>query len=163
MTVNASKSNVVHFRPNSVSRTSSELKYGANSILITDKYTYLGITLNEFLDFTITAKTVAQSAGRALGLLIAKYKCIGGMTYDIFCKLYDTLVWPMISCGGSIFFLHKCRTKPSNEIFPGTGKYTRTAAGSGDMGWTPAFVRQWKCVCNHWNRMAYMDVGRVNK
>ena len=48
--------------------------FGTNSILITDKYAYLGITLDECLDFTITAKAVAQSASRALGFLIAKYK-----------------------------------------------------------------------------------------
>ena len=73
------------------------------SILIKDKYTYLGITLNEFLDFNITAKAVAQSASHALGLLIAKYKCIGGMTYDVYSKLYDTLVWPVISYGASVW------------------------------------------------------------
>ena len=102
MSVNASKSNVVHFRPNSVTRTSFEFKYGVTSILTADKYTYLGITLNEFLDFNITAKAVAQSVSRALGLLIAKYKCIGGMTYHVFSKLYDTLVWPVISYGASV-------------------------------------------------------------
>ena len=103
ISVNASKSNVVHFRPNSVARTSFEFKCGATSILTADKYTYLGITLNEFLDFNITTKTVAQNASRALGLLIAKYKCIGGMPYHVFSKLYDTLVWPVISYGASVW------------------------------------------------------------
>ena len=41
MSLNASKNNVVHFRPNSVTRTSFEFKCGANSILIIDKNTYL--------------------------------------------------------------------------------------------------------------------------
>ena len=49
------------------------------------------------------------------------------------------------------------------RFFLGTGKYTPTVAVSGDMGWAPAFVKQWECICNHWNRMIYMDVGRVNK
>ena len=84
MSVKASKSNVVHFRPNSVTRTSFEFKCGVTSILTSDKYIYLGITLNQFLDFNITAKAVVQSASHALGLLIAKYKCIGGTTYHVF-------------------------------------------------------------------------------
>jgi len=39
---------------------------------IVDKHINLGLVLNEHLDFSITAKSVAQSANRALGLLIAK-------------------------------------------------------------------------------------------
>ena len=84
MSINASKSNVIHFRPNPVPRLEFSFTCGAQNILIVDKYTYLGITLNEFLDFSITAKAVSQSASRALGLLIAKYKCIGGMAYDVY-------------------------------------------------------------------------------
>ena len=40
---------------------------------------YLGLMLHENLDLNITARTVAQSASRALGLLIAKSKALGGM------------------------------------------------------------------------------------
>ena len=55
---------------------------GAQKLLITDRYTYLDITLNEFLDYNVIAKAVAQSASRALGTLIAKFKCMVGMPYD---------------------------------------------------------------------------------
>jgi hypothetical protein len=48
-----------------------------------NKYMYLGILLTEHLDYNITAKTVAQSAGRALVLLIAKYKSQGGLPYEV--------------------------------------------------------------------------------
>ena len=103
MMVNASKSNVIHFRPNSVPKVAWNFKCGENDLLLTDRYTYLGITLNEFLDHNITAKVVAQSASRALGLLIAKFKCMGGMPYDVFTRLYDTMVWPVIGYGASVW------------------------------------------------------------
>ena len=64
-----------------------------------DRHTYLGITLNEFLDYNVTAKAVAQSSSRALGLLIAKLKCMGEMPYDVFTKLYDAVVWSVINYG----------------------------------------------------------------
>ena len=86
MSVNASKSNVIHFRPNSVLKINSEFRCGTQNLIITDRYTYLGITLNEFLDFSATAKAVVQSASRALGLLIAKFKSMGGMPYDVYTK-----------------------------------------------------------------------------
>ena len=36
--------------------------------------------------------------------------------------------------------------KRAMRFFLGIGKYTPTAAVSGDMGWTPAFDKQWKCI-----------------
>jgi len=60
---------------------------GDKQLEIVDKHTYLGIVLNEHLDFSITAKSVAQSAHRALCLLIAKCKIMGGLPYDAFTKL----------------------------------------------------------------------------
>ena len=44
MSVNSSKSNVIHFRPNSVPRVDFDFTCGAQSILTADKYTYLGIS-----------------------------------------------------------------------------------------------------------------------
>ena len=49
------------------------------------------------------AKSVAQSASRALGLLIAKCKSSGGLPYNVFKKLYDSTIWPVIAYGTSIW------------------------------------------------------------
>ena len=42
-------------------------------------------------------------ASRALGLLIAKCKIIGGVPYSVFTKLYDSVVWPVISYSSPIW------------------------------------------------------------
>ena len=168
ISVNASKINVIHFRPNSVLKINSEFRCGTQNLILTDRYTYLGITLNEFLDFSATAKAVAQSASRALGLLIAKFKSMVGMPYDVYKKLYDTMVWPVINYGASICGIKSfsCISAVQNRamrFFLGTGKYTPTVAVSGEMGWHPAFVKQWKSICIYWNRMIHMDAGRINR
>ena len=80
------------FWPNSVPRVDYNFKCGAQNLITTDMYTYLGITLDEYLDFNIIATCVSQSASRALGLLIAYYKCIGGTSYYVFYTLNNTLV-----------------------------------------------------------------------
>ncbi len=79
------------------------------------------------------AKVVSQSAGRALGLLIAKYKTIGGMPYDVYTKLYDSLIRPIISYGAVVWGAKRfsCINAIQNRamrFFLGTGKYTPTAA-----------------------------------
>jgi hypothetical protein len=52
---------------------------------------HLGLLLNEYLDYNITAKHVAQSAGRALGLLIAQFKKSGVLHFNVYTKLYYQL------------------------------------------------------------------------
>ena len=92
MVINPIKSQIVHFRPRSIPCTNFTFTCGSNELKIVDKYVYLGITLTEFFDFNVTAKMVSQAAGRAFGLLIAKYKTLGGMPFDVYCKLYDAMV-----------------------------------------------------------------------
>ncbi len=60
--------------------------YGEQNINVVFQYKYLGLILNEHLDYALMAKMVAKSAGRALGLLIAKCKASGGMPYDVYTK-----------------------------------------------------------------------------
>ena len=88
MIINFSKSNIVHFRPKSVSRSDFVFKCGENVVEYIDRYTYLGLLLTEHLDYNVSVKAVAQSTSRALGLLIARYKSMGGMSFSIFTKMY---------------------------------------------------------------------------
>ncbi|CAG2218028.1 unnamed protein product [Mytilus edulis] len=56
----------------------------------------------EHLDYNVTAKAVASSANRALGLVIAKCKLLGGVCFDVFVKLYESLVCPIIEYGAGM-------------------------------------------------------------
>ena len=96
MTLNVNKSNIVHFRNPPVKQTDRSFKCGNSILNIVDSYTYLGVLLTEHLDFELTAKFVAQSASRALGLLIAKYKLAGGLPSNVYTKLYKSVVCPFI-------------------------------------------------------------------
>ncbi len=77
-------------------RSNYTFTYGDLPNAISERYKYFGLILNEFLDYNITASIVATSAGRALGLLIAKYKAFGGLPYDCYTEL---LVQPIIDYG----------------------------------------------------------------
>ena len=129
MCVNNQKSNVVHFRPPSVDRTHVNFHCGDGAISVVNKYTYLGILLDEFLDYNVTAKVVAQSASRALSLLVAKTKCLGGLPFQVFTKLYDSVVWPVIAYGAAVlgdrsFSCINAVQNRAMRFFLGTGKYT---------------------------------------
>ena len=134
---------------------------------ITDKYKYLGLVLNVFLDFSMTAKLVAQSASRALGLLIAKCKSAGGMPYDVSTKLYESMVLPVIAYGAAVWDdkTNSCINAVKNRamrFFLGVGKYTLNAAASGDMRWSQPALRQWKFVLLQWHRFVTISKNRLN-
>ena len=48
-------------------------------------------------------KMIAQSASRALGLLIAKDKALGGMSYQCFLKCCDAIVQSTLNYGAPIY------------------------------------------------------------
>ena len=119
----------------------------------------------------ISAKTVAQSASRALGLLIAKYKTMGGLPYDVYTKLYDAVGWPVISHGASIWSVKtfSCINAVHNQhmrFFLGVGKFTPNNDVTWEMAWIPPDIRQWKSVVSHWARLSNninMPTTRNNK
>ena len=136
MVTNLGKSNVTHFRNSSVSRTNCEFHIGNldnNRVQVVDRYRYLGIVLNDFLDFSVTARVVADAAHRALGLLISKEKIQGGMPYKVFTKLYNALVQSIIDYGVAIWGYKEFSSinavqNRACRYFLGVGKYTPTAA-----------------------------------
>ena len=168
ISVNETKSNVVHFRSQSVPKTNFIFLCCDKQIQLASQYNYLGLLLTEFLDFGLMANTVAKSACRALGLVIYKCKLNGGLPFKCFTKLYDSLVWPIIEYGSSIWGSIKrlCIEAVQNRAsrcYLGVGKYTPNLAVQGDIGWIPAQVKQWKSLGRLWCRFKDMSQNRINK
>ena len=49
------------------------------------------------------------------------------------------------------------------RLYLGVGKYTPNLGVSGEMGWTPVPIRQWKVVANYWARLSTTNSSRLNK
>ncbi len=76
MVINEKKTEVMHFRPSCIKCTEQIVTCGRAQIQVVDKYRYLGLVFNEFMDMSQMAKVVVQTACRARGVLISKYKKI---------------------------------------------------------------------------------------
>ena len=63
----------MHFRNKGKSRSKYLFKVKGNVLEYTDTYKYLGIFINEFLDFSYTADTLAQAEAAHLVLSYKKY------------------------------------------------------------------------------------------
>ena len=168
MKINVEKTKVVHFRGKSVAQTQHVFHIGDSVLEVVQRYKYLGLILTETLDYSVTATMVAQAAGRALGLLIAKSKASGGMPYNVFSHLYDTLVQPVINYGAAVWGTQEfsCINAVQHRAcryFIGVGRYTPNPGTQGDMGWKLAPHQQWLPVTRHWCRLINMDENRLNK
>ena len=94
--VNVSKSKVIHFRTQSKSLTIVEIRCGQKMLETVNQYVFLGLLLTEHLDYMKMANQVANSASRALGLLITIFKCAGGLPLSTFTKLNNSTVLSII-------------------------------------------------------------------
>ena len=101
--INRDKSKIMHFRGPSVPRTTSDFKCGHVTLEVCETYISIGLLITEHLSYVDMAKAAVKSASRALGLLISKFKCLGGMPFNVYTKLYDTMVWPVLSYGAAIW------------------------------------------------------------
>ena len=128
LTGNPEKSKVIHFRTSTVPQSMFTFKCGAKEIENVSSYKYLGLWFNEHLDMTKTVKKLAKSASPALSALYSKSLRAGGMTLNVFKKLYESLVEPVLfySCGVwgiSDFKEIQMVQNKACRYFPGGGMY----------------------------------------
>ena len=73
ITVNETKTKVLHFRPKAKIATDIIFKCGNQKIDVDSSYKYLGFWMNEFLDMKFSIREIAKSASRALGAIYSKF------------------------------------------------------------------------------------------
>ncbi len=67
------------------------------------KYKYLGMYLNEFLDFSATVSVLAVASSRALGGIIGKIKELKNVTLKVFSRLYNSGVCPIMDYSAGVW------------------------------------------------------------
>ena len=134
---------------------------------IRECFKYLGLEFTDHLAYDANVKKVAQSARRALGLLITKVTLNGGVPFNCFVRLYDNLVWSIINYRSTIW---GSRSYPAIEsvhnracrYFLGVGLSAPTTAVWGDTGLVPLTCRQYQEVARQYARITQMSPDRIN-
>ena len=95
LNINCLKSNIVHFRPKTVFRSTYHFKCGVQNLEIIDRYTYLGVILDEYLTFSYCIKTHSLAGSRALSSLINKHRVYNNSTlfYLYLFAIYSELLF----------------------------------------------------------------------
>ena len=167
LTVNARKTKVIHVRPKGRRASNFAFTCGGSNIQVVNKYKYLGLWFTDNIDLKYMAEQVAASAQRALGMLIAKSKAVGGFPHACFEKLYNSLVQSIIDYGASVwghrdFSCIQAVQHRAVRSFLGVNKTTANAAVMGEVGWIPQRVSQKVCMVRQWFRYNKMDESRLN-
>ncbi len=107
---------------------------------IVDSYKYLGVVLKENLDFKITEEVLAGAAGRALGVIVSKFKCLRNVGFNTFSKIYQANVEPIVDYSSSVCsyanydFYVKVQYR-AMRYFLGAHPKATLLGLEGDMGW----------------------------
>ena len=168
MRVNVDKTCIMHFRNPRQKLTSFTFKYGDENIKIVNKYKYLGLIYHENLNFNATAEALADSGGRALGAMYCKYKRNSGFGYNVYTKLFNTGVVPILDYGSCIWGKgshDKINTVQNRAIrmFLAVHKFAPNLAINGDMGWVSSQTRRFINIMKYWNRLIKMHHSRLTK
>ena len=83
MEINLDKTNILHIRKKSQRKSDFVFKFGRNNVIYCQSYKYLGLTINEHLDFKFSTDILSESGGRAMSSIITKmikkgisYECV---------------------------------------------------------------------------------------
>lgn len=166
--INPNKTNIVHFRKQSQEKTRFNFNIGGTQLEIKESYKYLGCILSETLDFTVTATALADSAGRALGSLINKYRMSDGLPFSVYEKLYYCCIVPIMDYNAGIWGYKsypKCDTIQNRAIRTYLGVHRRASnlAIHGDVAWLEPSVRRKIEMLRIWARLVQMDDSRITK
>ncbi len=166
LTINENKSKIVHIRPPSFQRSDFAFTCG-NKALDTDaSYKYLWLWLNEFLDMKFSVRETTKSASRALGALYTKCMYGGGMTHEVYTKLIEAVVEPVLFYGACIWGLNNYPEvsvvlNKACRYFLGTGANTSNLATRGDMGWHSCHIKHKLECIRLWCRLSNTPRDRI--
>ncbi len=167
LNINIDKTKVVHYRKEKKPRTNFVFKWADNSIGIVDGYKYLGLFIDQHLDFDRHCEMITNSAGRALGKILSKFAYFRNIAFTTFEKLFQSNVESIMSYGVSCIGLEKFDFEKIQaraiRYFLGVHPKTPIPALFGEMGWIPFKFKRWACMCRTWNRYIDMDDSRLNK
>ena len=164
--INTDKTKVVQFRDKKTRATNVVFKINGNSLEQVTNYKYLGVIMQENLDYSVCINTLCNAAKRALGKIIYKsktLKCLGFHTYS---KLYNSMVAPIMDYGSEIWGYSS--PKDANKVhlmaqryFMGVHRFAPVAAVAGDMGWTSVKDRWTLNMTRFYNRLINTNPDRL--
>jgi hypothetical protein len=102
-----SKSDIVVFRKGGYLGERERWTFDGNTMPVVNVYKYLGICFSTRLSFVAACRDIASKAKKALFCIMQRLRMYNNYSFDVFMKLFDAQVQPIMCYGAEIWGLDK--------------------------------------------------------
>ena len=169
LSINTKKTKILHVRTPNEPLSNYVFKFGENPndiLEYTKTYKYLGVLLDEHMNYDTLANDLAGRASKALGSLLANFYANNGMGFRDFKKCYDACITKISEYSAGVWGL--CKYPKLDSVhnralrcYLGVHKYAPIAALQGEMGFTPPDVRRKIELIRLWNHLISLESNRL--
>ena len=168
LVINTDKSKVVVYRMGGHLSRYEKWSVGNVDLQVVSEYKYLGNILSTKLSTNVTQTDLAHRAKVALILLIKALRKINHVTPQIFYKLFDAQVMPILLYGSEVWGSKGCKIVESVHLyalktFLNVSRRTPNDMVYGETGRYPVSINTQIRVVKYWLRILNMDEDRLPK
>ena len=106
LNVNMLKSNIIVFRKGGYLGARERWTYNGLLMPVVNVYKYLGLYFSTKLSFMVACKDIASRGKRALICILKKLSALENRSFNLFIKLFDSQVQPILQYGAEIWGLY---------------------------------------------------------
>ena len=165
---NLLKTEVLHVRKSLVPRSKFRFKFGKRDIQYCQQYKYLGLYIDQFLNFEKMSNLLFEPAKRALNAVMCKMFKNKGFPHSIYKMLYDSCVTTIKDYGHEVIGFHEysgstnIHTK-ALRIYLGVGHSANLCGLRSEMTWPEPRSRTQVRMIRFLFRMKSMSDDRLTK
>ena len=166
--VNENKSKIVVFNKGGKLSKNEKWLYKNTELDIVNRYCYVGLTFTRQLSLNIMVHDLCVKGRRVLvSLLKSLYDC-GQMSKDVYFKIFDTKICPLLLYGAEVWRLERyddlerCQYYACKR-FMCTRQYTSNSAVLGDCARYPMYIETFKRAIKFWLKIQKMPNCRIVK
>ena len=169
ISINPSKSSVVHFRRCTKQMTSKQFKLGVHELQIVNEYRYLGVVLDCHGTNESLMNHLCGATSRALGSVISKTKANYDLGYKTFTKLLESCVFPIVdyasgswSTGSNCLRIDSIQAR-ATRFYCGLPRNTTLMALHHETNWSPGVIRRDLEKLRLYNQLVRMERGQLSR
>ena len=166
--VNLLKTNVMHVKKQQCRRSGFNFIFEGEKLDYCENYKYLGIVINEHLNFEKSTQDLCEAAGRALSGIITKMIKNGGFPLNVYKILYESCVCSITDYGSEVLGFHEYSAREkihtrAIRAFLGLSKNTPIPGMRAEMGWLEPRSRTQAKMIRMLHRLVCMPPNRLTK
>ena len=165
---NLTKTEVLHVRKPSVPQSKYQFKFGAKHIKYCKSYKYLGLQIDQHLDFEKMSNSMCDPASRALSAIICKMIKNKGFPFNVFEKLYECCVTSITDYGHDVIGFHQYSGSTiihnkAIRAYLGVGHSANLCGLRSEMGWLEPRSRAQIRMFRYFMKVRQLPCDRLTK